>query len=163
MRGGQSMARMNPTITSRKWWGRACGMVVLLLGLGGAEAWAAGRWATLEAIHQLENPRDLARPGAKGELGAYQFRETTWRMHTAVPFARAVERGESDAVAVRHYEWLSRGLRRAGLAATSYNIALAWNGGLGAAVQGRAPSVAREYARRAENLAEDFARRVARR
>src|SRR2546430_6926225 len=36
------------------------------------------RQVTLEAIHNLENPRDLTRPGPRGELGAYQFRESTW-------------------------------------------------------------------------------------
>jgi hypothetical protein len=112
-------------------------------------AQAAGRWATLEAIHCLENPRNLSRPGSNGELGAYQFRASTWRMHTAVPFERALDRSESDRVAVRHYEWLRAGLERAGVAATPYMIALAWNSGLDAAVNGRSPAVAHGYAQRA--------------
>ncbi len=117
---------------------------------------ATGRWATLEAIHHLENPRNLTRPGAKGELGAYQFRASTWRMYTSVPFSRALERRESDRVAVAHYEGLRRGLERAGLTATPYLIALAWNGGLAAAVNGRSPAVAHDYAHRAVNLAEEL-------
>lgn len=122
---------------------------------------ASTRWATLEAIHCLENPRDLTRPGARGELGAYQFRAATWRMHTSVPFARAIDRRVSDDVAIRHYEWLKRGLEGAGLMATPYNIALAWNGGLEAVVRGCSPAVAHDYAQRATNLASGFDRPVA--
>ena len=119
-------------------------------------AQAAAPWATLEAIHQLENPHDRPTPGSRGELGPYQFRESTWRMHTAIPFARAIDRRVSDAVAVKHYEWLRRGLEDAGLPATPYNVALAWNSGLSATVLGRAPAIARDYAERAANLAEAF-------
>jgi hypothetical protein len=121
---------------------------------------ASERWATLEAIHALENPRNLSRPGPFGELGAYQFRETTWQMHTHMPFRLALERDKSDVVAVTHYEWLKRGLEQAGVPATPYNIALAWNGGLDAAVRGSAPACARDYARRAANLAATFDQRA---
>jgi hypothetical protein len=119
-------------------------------------AQAAGRWATLEAIHHLENPRNSPRPGPFGELGPYQFRPETWKMHTKVPFRRALDRAESDAVAVVHYEYLKRGLERNGMPATPYTIALAWNGGLDAAVKGNSPRVAHDYARRAVNLAEEI-------
>jgi hypothetical protein len=47
-----------------------------------ANASASTRWATLEAIHRIENPRNLPNAGPCGELGAYQFREQTWRMRT---------------------------------------------------------------------------------
>jgi len=119
---------------------------------------ASERWATLEAIHCVENPRDLARPGPCGELGAYQFREETWRMHTSAPFASALNRRVSDAVAVKHFEALKQGLERAGLPATAYNIALAWNGGLTAVVRGRVPAASRDYAERVTNLAAVFDR-----
>lgn len=119
-------------------------------------AYASSRWATLEAIHKLENPLNLSRPGRHGELGAYQFRSSTWRMHTSVPFNRALDRDTSDVVAVKHYEWLKRGLEAAGVRATPYNIALAWNGGLGAVISGRSPSIAHDYARRAANLAAEY-------
>ena len=118
------------------------------------------RWATLEAIHQLENPRNLSTPGPFGELGAYQFREMTWRMHSNSPFVQALDRRASDEVAVKHYEWLKRRLEGAGLPATCYNIALAWNGGLEATVLGRAPAVAHDYADRATNLARALSARV---
>lgn len=120
---------------------------------------ASEQWATLEAIHQLENPRNLTRPGPYGELGAYQFRASTWRMHTAIPFHRANERAVSDNVAVKHYDYLKRGLERAGVPSTPYNIALAWNGGLQAAVSGKSPRVAHDYATRAANLTQVFAAR----
>lgn len=121
-------------------------------------AHASSRWATLEAIHHLENPRNLSRPGRFGELGAYQFRVTTWQMHTSVPFRQALDRRISDIVAVEHYEYLKRGLEAARVPATPYNIALAWNGGLTAAVKGRAPRAAHTYAERAANLASVFDR-----
>lgn len=137
---------------------RAWSIGILALLLTATAAHATGRDAVLEAIHHLENPRNLTRPGARGELGPYQFRERTWRMHTTVPFAKALDRSESDAVAVLHYEWLRRGLARAGMEPTPYLIALAWNGGLAAAVKGRSPAAAHDYARRAENLAGDIER-----
>ncbi len=124
--------------------------------LTGSDALAASRWATLEAIHTLENPRNLPRPGAHGELGAYQFRSTTWRMHTTTPFSRALDRQVSDVVAVQHYEWLRKNLEAARIPATTYNIALAWNSGLGSVTSGRAPARAHDYAQRASNLAAGF-------
>lgn len=148
------MAAMNTAIRLARVTGLAAA-----LWLGSAEAQEAGRWDTLEAIHQIENPHDSARPGKFGELGAYQFRETTWRMHTAEPFARALDRKVSDEVAVLHYEWLRRGLERNGLPVTTYNVALAWNAGLGAVVRGRVPASTHRYAERARNLAEDMGRR----
>jgi hypothetical protein len=120
------------------------------------EASASERWATLEAIHQLENPRDTPQPGPCGELGAYQFREETWRMHTYAPFSRALDRRESDAVAVKHYEWLKIELSRRGIEVTPYTIALAWNGGLRAVTEAAPPASVVDYASRVANLAADF-------
>ena len=60
-----------------------------------------------------------------------------------------------------HYEWLRAGLKRNGLEVTSYNIALAWNAGLSAAVKGRAPRAAKFYAERVNNLASELASHVA--
>ncbi|MBI4624358.1 MAG: hypothetical protein HY736_14225 [Verrucomicrobia bacterium] len=74
-------------------------------------------------------------------------------MHTGVPFARALDRKTSDIVAVKHYDWLKRGLEAARLPASPYYIALAWNGGLSAAIARTASSRAHEYAGRAANLA----------
>ena len=137
---------------------RLSGLVLIGALLTGAptQARAAGRAETLEAIHRIENPRDLTRPGRYGELGAYQFRRGTWRMHTDVPFEKALDRLQSEEVAVRHYEWLRRGLARNGLPQTPYYIALAWNGGLASVVRGRAPRAAHDYAERVMNLLADL-------
>ena len=74
-------------------------------------------------------------------------------MHTNVPFAQAIDRSTSDAVAQKHYDWIRRGLEDANVPATPYNIALAWNGGLSAVISGRSPRAAHDYAERATNLA----------
>jgi len=124
----------------------------------GAQARASERWATLEAIHQLENPRDSTEPGHFGELGPYQFREETWKTYTQAPFSRALDRRTADAVAVKHYNWLKAELERRGIAATPYRIALAWNSGIGAVLSGRPTSAAEDYASRAANLATEFER-----
>lgn len=145
------------TIAARAGRRIGCFLFVLLSALALMPALRASerceRWETLQAIHWVENPNNSPRPGPCGELGAYQFREGTWRMHTQVPFRHAVDRQHSDAVAVRHYDWIKRGLVRAGLPVTPYTVALAWNGGLAAAVRGRVSPATRNYAERVSNLA----------
>lgn len=122
------------------------------------QARASERWATLEAIHRLENPTDSDAPGSCGELGAYQFREQTWRMYTQAPFIKALDRQSSDAVAVRHYDWLRGELERRGVEASAFRIALAWNGGIGAALDKHPGASVVDYATRAANLAAEFER-----
>jgi hypothetical protein len=117
-----------------------------------ASAGASERWETLQAINWVENPRNSTRVGPRGELGPYQFRLSTWRMHTRQPFALAVQREAADAVAVKHYEWLKRGLESSGIQATPYNIALAWNAGLDQVVSGHVPAAAYGYAEQVNNL-----------
>lgn len=119
---------------------------------------ASERWATLEAIHQIENPRDSSAPGPFGELGPYQFREPTWKMHTLAPFQSALDKKKSDAVAVKHYDWLKHELERRGVAISPYSIALAWNGGIRAAVSLHPPASTKDYASRAANLAAELQR-----
>lgn len=115
---------------------------------------ASERAETLRAINWVENPTNHARPGSRGELGPYQFMPQTWRLHTRTPFSRAVVREQADAVAVRHYEWIKEGLRDAGIDPNPYNIALAWNCGLGAVKAGRIPAMSYHYAERVQNLVE---------
>ncbi len=135
------------------------GAVFVFLSLAAANpARSSQRWATLEAIHQLENPRNSENPGSYGELGPYQFREETWKMHTAAPFCRALDRRSSDAVAVKHYDWIKAELERRGIEPTPYRIALAWNGGMRAVVGEHPPATAVDYASRAANLAGYFER-----
>jgi hypothetical protein len=120
--------------------------------------WADDRWETLQAIHMIENPNNRKQPGAHGELGAYQFRPTTWRQHTRMPFQYALHRSNSDQVAVAHYEWLTQQLRNNGVDPTPYNIAMAWNAGIGAVVSGRVPRASRQYATRVCNIASELRR-----
>jgi hypothetical protein len=133
-------------------------LVPALLGAASPVA-ASERWETLQAIHLLENPNDTDRPGSLGELGAYQFREQTWKMHTSAPFSLALDRRVSDAVAVKHYDWLKSALERRGVEATPFRIALAWNAGLAAALGARPSPAAVDYATRVANLAGDLRRR----
>jgi hypothetical protein len=116
------------------------------------------RGATLQAIHLIENPENLRTPGPFGELGAYQFRKETWRQYTKEPFYRALNRHDSDVVAVLHYEHLKSELESYGIPATPYTIAIAWHAGLGTAIRGRISYSVRNYAERAANLAEEFNR-----
>jgi hypothetical protein len=126
----------------------------LLLLVHGASA--QSRFATLRAIHLLENPTNRSTPGPYGELGPYQFRSAVWYKYSQTPFRHALNRQASDYVAVCHYEWLKDQIESHGLSGSAYNIALAWNGGLGAVLRGHSPRAARDYAQRASNLARSF-------
>jgi hypothetical protein len=137
---------------------RMAHVFVAAILVSAVEARASERWATLEAIHQLENPTNSAAPGSYGELGAYQFREQTWKIYTTAPFSRALDKRSSDAVAVKHYDWIKSELERRGIVATPYRIALAWNGGIKAVLGEHPPSGAVDYASRAANLAAEFER-----
>lgn len=122
---------------------------------------ASDRWETLQAIHWVENPSNDPAPGPYGELGAYQFRRSTWKSYTTKPFEYARERKHADEVAIKHYEWLKRGFERAGVPATPYRIALAWNAGLTATLKGRAPQSSHRYAKRVTNIVETLKERTA--
>lgn len=126
------------------------------------EAAADDRWETLRAINWVENPTNHTRMGRFGELGPYQFRAATWRMHTKKSFQLANQRETADAVAVQHYEWIKRTLEKAGIDASPFNIAMAWNTGVDNVVNGRAPSVSYDYAQRVTNLVQTFKRNAAR-
>lgn len=129
---------------------------VFAFGCTAEEVRASTRWETLEAIHSVENPYNRQAPGPCGELGAYQFRADTWSKYTRRPFSEALDRRRSDEVAVKHYDWLKSSLEQNGLESSVYNIALAWNAGLGAVINGRVPAVSRDYARRVENIAAEL-------
>lgn len=118
------------------------------------------RWETLRAINWVENPTNQTTVGRFGELGPYQFRPATWRMHTQKPFRQAIQRDAADEVAVKHYEWIKRTFEQAGVAPTVFNIAMAWNCGAGAVISGRAPAVSYNYAQRVTNLVETLKERT---
>lgn len=119
-------------------------------------AGAADRWETLRAINWVENPTNQTKVGRFGELGPYQFRPATWRMHTDKPFRLAIQRAVADEVAVKHYEWIKRSFEQAGVEVNAFNIALAWNSGVEAVLSGRSPSASYNYAERVTNLVEAF-------
>lgn len=129
-------------------------LTLCVLALTLSFAAASERAETLRAINWVENPTNHTRPGSRGELGPYQFMRQTWRLHTRVPFSRAIQREQADAVAVAHYEWIADGLREVGIDPNPFNIALAWNCGLGAVKSGRIPAVSYGYAERVQNLVE---------
>jgi hypothetical protein len=125
------------------------------------QACADDRWETLRAINWVENPSNHTRKGRFGELGPYQFRPTTWRMHTSRPFSQATLREAADEVAVKHYEWIKTSLERAGVHPSPFNIAMAWNTGVNNVLKGRVPNVTYNYAERVSNLVETFKQRTA--
>ena len=110
----------------------------------------------LEVLHSLENPNNVTRVGRRGELGPYQFRPATWRMHTSKPFSQANDHATASEIATLHCDWLRRGLQKRGLEPTVYNLALAWNAGLDATIKGRATGQSHRYAQRAHNLWTDL-------
>lgn len=118
------------------------------------KAKAGDRWETLRAINLVENPTNQTHVGRFGELGPYQFRPATWRMHTDKPFRLAVQREAADEVAVKHYNWIKRSLEQANVHASAFNIAMAWNCGLETVLRGRAPAASYDYAQRVANLIE---------
>lgn len=124
------------------------------------KAGADDRWETLRAINWVENPTNHKKMGRFGELGPYQFRAATWRMHTKRPFRQAVEREAADEVAVKHYEWIKRTLENAGVEPNAFNIAMAWNTGVDNVLKGRVPAVSYDYAIRVTNLVQTFKERA---
>ena len=134
-------------------------LMVTLLGFT-TVAGAADRWETLRAINWVENPTNQTGVGRFGELGPYQFRPATWRMHTDKPFRMAVLRATADEIAVKHYEWIKRTLEQRGVQPSVFNIAMAWNCGVDAVLTGRAPTVSYNYAERVTNLVHTFKERA---
>lgn len=91
--------------------------------------------------------------GKLGERGSYQFRRSTWRLHTSSSFDLAENREVANTVAKRHYAWIEAQLKANGLDPSPYNVALAWNAGVNAVIRGKAPNVAHDYAARVVNIA----------
>ncbi len=134
-------------------------LLVTFLGFTSV-AGASDRWETLRAINWVENPTNQTGVGRFGELGPYQFRPGTWRMHTDKPFRQANQRSAADEIAVKHYEWIKRTLENAGVEASVFNIAMAWNCGVAAVLKGRVPSITYNYAERVSNLVESLKERT---
>lgn len=106
------------------------------------------------ALNIAETPGEVpAHPGPAGETGE-------WQLTPAVRHDRGAElraRGEAvtdEAIAREQVIWLARELERAGADPLPFNVALAWNCGLTATLEGRAPVRSYHFAIRVENLME---------
>lgn len=139
--------------------------LVLGLFIGGATvaAWAVDalrvtvdRKTFLRAIGAIESgDRDSAR-GQAGERGRYQLTRAVWEQHCKADFKHAHRRVFAYAVAEKHFDWLVGGLLAADLPADVEHLALCWNAGLSATVNNRVPSSTRDYAKRIENLYNEY-------
>jgi hypothetical protein len=114
----------------------------------------AGTTAMLSGIRVVETQDQLHPPRGKlGERGPYQFRRSTWRMHTSSSFELAENREVADVVAKRHYAWIETQLAAHGIEASPYNVAVAWNAGVNGVIRGTAPAGSHDYANRVLNIA----------
>lgn len=110
--------------------------------------------AVLSGIRYVETQDQPYPPRGKlGERGPYQFRRSTWRMHTSSSFNLAENREVANTVAKRHYAWIEDQLRASGIEPSPYKVALAWNAGVNAVIRGRVPAVSYDYANRVINIA----------
>jgi hypothetical protein len=91
----------------------------------------------LHAIALVETG-GVPRMGRSGETGIHQLSPSVIRQH-----------GTRDPRV--HLRWLVAQLHRAGVDASPFNIALAWNAGLERTLTGCAPVRSYDYARRVEN------------
>jgi hypothetical protein len=115
----------------------------------------------LHAIRLVETGDNYnAPPGRLGEQGPYQFRREVWRRYTHAPFAQA-RTTFADRIAAQHYVWLREELAEAGVTPSTWNIAAAWNSGIGAVRSGRIPRATRDYANRVRNIMREDAREEA--
>ncbi len=111
----------------------------------------------LSAVRQVESgDRYDCPPGRAGELGAYQFRREVWSRYTQAAFTQA-QTSVADEVAARHYAWIASQLEARGIAVSPWNLAVAWNGGIGTVGSRRIPRATRDYADRVVNLVQDAA------
>ncbi|HYF52633.1 MAG TPA: hypothetical protein VEA41_00050, partial [Salinarimonas sp.] len=91
--------------------------------------------------------------GGAGERGPWQIREAVWVQHMeGRPFTHARQEKAARECALRHLRWLQGELERRGVAPMPFNLAAAWNAGVGGYTRGQAPVRAYEYASDVENL-----------
>lgn len=132
-------------------------ILTLLLVVAFGVTGQASTNAMLRGIRIVETQDQLHPPRGKlGERGPYQFRRSTWRMHTSSSFDLAENREVANTVARRHYAWIQTQLTANGIEPSPYNVAIAWNAGVNAVIRGRIPAVSRDYATRVVNLAGTF-------
>ena len=124
--------------------------VILCLLLSTAAA-AVDMPRFLTATRAIENWN--GHDGAAGELGPYQVLPATWRQHMGdLPASWARQEGWGRECARRHVEWLQERLQASRIDANAFNLALAYNAGIGAVKRGQAPVVAYQHADRVRNF-----------
>lgn len=126
--------------------------LLLFFSLAATPAASADDNKTLRAIRLVESGDNPGAVGRCGEQGAYQFMRVTWQTHTGLPFSLAHDPATADRIAALHLLWIQKRLTKAGIAATAYNIALAWNAGVGAVISGRFGASSIDYAERVVSL-----------
>jgi hypothetical protein len=111
----------------------------------------------LDALHAVENPHNLVRPGKHGELGPVQFTRATWEETTTLPFTPITVWANSTEVGLKRLRYIEMTLRAHHVTPTAFRIAVAWKFGLADALQNERPPTAAEfeYADRVANLAGD--------
>ena len=109
-------------------------------------------------IRHVERATGSTATGRAGERGPYQLTRAVWSQHTTLPYSLADDEPTARIIAVTHLSWLAEQLAAHGLEATTYNLALAYNAGLTAAVHGRAKERQKAYAQRVTNLFYDARR-----
>lgn len=100
----------------------------------------------LRAIALVESGNNPAAVGKAGELGRFQM----------TPAVVATCGGYGDREAARWERQIERELLAAGIDPLPFNVALAWNAGVGAVKRGQAPEASYEYATRVTNLMEQL-------
>lgn len=96
----------------------------------------------LTCIAAVESGNNPDAVGRHGERGAFQMS----------PAVVAECGGYSERHAMRWLLQLERDLIRANVDVMPFNLALAWNAGIGAAISGKAPMASYDYALRVANL-----------
>lgn len=104
----------------------------------------------LKAISLVESGGRDDVVGRHGELGRFQM----------TPAVVASCGGYREREALRNLRLIERQFEHAGIAPLPFNVALAWNAGLGAVQRGRAPVASYDYARRVCNTLERLEREV---
>lgn len=139
-------------------------LLVFSVMLSPADAKVLNEERMLQCIAQLETgatntSRAVRKIGRAGERSAWQITPAVWAKYSTAPFTRASSDARlGNVVAAAHLRWLRLELRGAGVRVDPFRLALAWNAGLSAAVNDKAPPGARDYAARAVALYEGLAK-----
>ena len=116
---------------------------------------APNRDRVLKAIVQVESRGDYSKFGAGGEAGIYQIAPKTWAQYSTKSIKVAATKAgqvESERVAKAHYNMIVEFFKKKNIEVNVYNIALAWNAGIGRVSRDDLASRHRSYAKRVNSL-----------